>query len=663
MARDRSEGGAIPGNGLGSRLQAIEAAAVADAFEAASTGMALIALDGRFLAVNAAMCQLLARDAETLLASSLGDVTHAEDLATSRKHSTRMLTGKIASCQHSKRFLLPEGGIVWGLLTVTAVRDAGGELLHYVAQIQDISDRKTSEAELGRYAAQLEALSEQDPLTGLPNRHAFRATAMEELRVLALGGTPFSVLVAAIDGDDASVIAATEALARVSRRDDLVAYLGNAELAVLLRSVDELDASGIVERIVDALKDRRIRTAYATARGGETLDDLLQRVRSGLTERVDAGRAGEGDRTGTRVTRLLELARGQLDMPVSFLSRLEGDRYVFAHFAGEPEQFGVKQGDAVPLSATHCQRMLDGRIRSIVTDLAEHPQTRDLDVTKRLGLRAYAGVPVRLRSGEIYGTLCAVDIRPRPELGERHVDLLGFLSDLTAELIEDEVEQQAVRRVEARATGVRTLLIALEARDFYTSEHSKQVVELAAGVAARLGLDQDATRDVEQVALLHDIGKVGIPDAILQKQGPLDEQEWQLMRRHPIVGEHIIAGTPGLSHLAPAMRAEHEHWDGGGYPDGLAGDEIPLASRITLACDALNAMTNDRPYRPAMTMERAQEELRSGAGTQFDPRTVEALLSQLRPAGLSTIVAPVPHSPVAEVLLAGVAAEPDPRAR
>jgi PAS domain S-box-containing protein len=663
MARDRSEGGAIAGKRLGSRLHAIEAAAVADAFEAASTGMALIAHDGRFLAVNAAMCELLARDAETLLATSLGDVTHAEDLATSRKHSSRMLTGEIGSCQHSKRFLLPEGGIVWGLLTVTTARDAGGELLHYVAQIQDISDRKTSEAELRRYAAHLEALSEQDPLTGLPNRHAFRATAMEELRVLALGGAAFSVLVAAIDGDDASLIAATEALARVSRRDDLVAYLGNAELAVLLRSVDELDASGIVERIVDALRDRRIRTAYATARGGETLDDLLQRVRSGLSERVDSGRAVEGDRTGTHVTRLLELARGQLDMPVSFLSRLDGDRYVFAHFAGEPEEFGVTQGDAIPLSATHCQRMLDGRIGSIVTDLAEHPQTRDLDVSKRLGLRAYAGVPVRLSSGEIYGTLCAVDIRPRPELGERHVDLLGFLSDLTAELIEDEVEQQAVRRVEARATGVRTLLIALEARDFYTSEHSKQVVELAAGVAARLGLDQDATRDVEQVALLHDIGKVGIPDAILQKQGPLDEQEWQLMRQHPIVGEHIIAGTPGLSHLAPAMRAEHEHWDGGGYPDGLAGKEIPLASRITLACDALNAMTNDRPYRPAMTMERAQEELRSGAGTQFNPRTVDALLSQLRPAGLSTIVATVPHSPVADALLAGVAAEPDPRAR
>jgi HD-GYP domain-containing protein (c-di-GMP phosphodiesterase class II) len=284
----------------------------------------------------------------------------------------------------------------------------------------------------------------------------------------------------------------------------------------------------------------------------------------------------------------------------------------------------------MPLSMTHCQRMLDGRIGSTVADLGANPETRDLDLTRSLGLRAYAGVPVRLCSGEIYGTLCAVDTRTHPELSERHGLLLGFLSDLAAGLIEDETEQQATRRVQASTTGVRTLLVALEARDFYTGAHSKQVVELASGVAHRLGLDVETTRDVEHVALLHDIGKVGIPDAILQKQGPLDDQEWQVMRQHPVVGEHIIAGTPGLSHLAAAMRAEHEHWDGGGYPDGLAGEEIPLASRITLVCDALNAMTHDRPYRPAMTLEAATEELRSCAGTQFDPHAVDALIAEIR---------------------------------
>jgi PAS domain S-box-containing protein len=621
----------------------------AGAFEAASTGMALVALDGGFLAVNPALCELLARDADTLLASSMGEVTHVEDLAASRKHSASALVGETDSCQHSKRFLLPDGGIVWGLLTVTIVRDAAGEPLHFVAQIQDITARKTSEGELRRYAAHLEALSEQDPLTGLPNRRAFRAAAAEELRVLALGGEPWSLLVAEVNGEEPAVVAATEVLARASRGADLVAYLGHGELGVLLRSVDDVGASAIAARIHEALGERRIRTSHAMAKTGDTVDGLLQRVRSGLPEADESVIATGIGRTGARVRRLLELARGQLDMPVSFLSRLEGDSYVFAYFAGEPERFGVKEGDAIPLSVTHCQRMLDGRIGSVVTDLAANPETRDLDLSRRLGLRAYAGVPVRLRSGEIYGTLCAVDTRPHPALGEGHVELLGFLSDLAAELIEDETEQQGVRRVEARATGVRTLLIALEARDFYTSEHSKQVVELAAAVARRLGLDQEATRDVEQVALLHDIGKVGIPDAILQKQGPLDDQEWQLMRQHPIVGEHIIAGTPGLSHLAPAMRAEHEHWDGGGYPDGLVGEEIPLASRITLACDALNAMTNDRPYRPAMSLQRAQEELRAGAGTQFDPQTIEALLAEVKPA-----TGPPPGgTPASSVLRAG----------
>jgi HD-GYP domain-containing protein (c-di-GMP phosphodiesterase class II) len=298
-------------------------------------------------------------------------------------------------------------------------------------------------------------------------------------------------------------------------------------------------------------------------------------------------------------------------------------------FAGDHARFGLAEGDTLMLADTHCERMLDGRIESIVPDLDADSETRDLEVTTGLGLRAYAGVPVRLRSGEIYGTLCTVDTQPHPELRQRHTELLTFLSKLAAELIEDEAEQRATRRAEEGDTGVRTLLTALEARDFYTGEHSKRVVALASAVACTLGLDEDITRDVEQVARLHDIGKVGIPDAILQKQGPLDAEEWQLMRQHPIIGERIIAGTPSLSHLAPAVRAEHERWDGTGYPDGLAGQEIPLPSRITLACDALHAMTSDRPYRPAMTIQRARDELSAGAGTQFDAQVISALLAQI----------------------------------
>ena len=608
---------------------AVEHSRFAGAFDAASTGMALIAPDGRFLVVNPALCELLARDADALLASSIDEVTHPEDLAISRKDFGRALTGEIDSCQHSKRFLLPDGGIVWGLLTVTIVRDADGALLHYVAQIQDISDRKTREGEFRRYAAQLEALSEQDPLTGLLNQRALEVALADELHIFQLGGPTCSLLLAEVDREETAIVAAAESLTRASRDADRVAHCGDGTLLALLPSIDSKAAVAIVGRIREAIAAQAPRSSYVTAQMGDTVPTLLERARAGIPHDDRRARAGCSEPPAAGVARLLDLARDQLGMAASFLTRLEDDGCVFAHLAGDYERFGITEGYIVGLDDTFCQLMLDGGIGSTVADLAAEPHTRNLKLTTTLALRAYAGVPVRLRSGEIYGTLCTVDTRPHPELEERHTRLLSFIGSLAAELIENETEQQSARRLQAGATGVRTLLIALEARDHYTSEHSRQVVELACGVARRLGLSPDATRDVEHVALLHDIGKVGIPDSILQKQGPLDHQEWQLMRQHPIVGEHIIAGTTGLSHLAPAMRAEHESWDGSGYPDGLTHEEIPLASRITLACDAYNAMTSHRPYRAAMTTERAQHQLRSCAGNQFDPQIAQALLAEI----------------------------------
>jgi PAS domain S-box-containing protein len=600
----------------------------AGAFAAAPTGMAIVGLDGRFLEVNAALCVLLDRDAETLLASSFQELTHSDDLAASLEQLQRALSGEIESFQQSKRYLLPNGGIVWGLLTLTIVRDGDGASQHFVAQIQDVTARKTAEGELRRYVAQLESLSEQDPLTGLSNQRVFEAALEQELCVFEAGGGACSVMLASVQGDDSACVAAAESLARASRDSDLVAHLGAGEFALLIPGGNHQTTAAIAQRTRDALPVHlNLRFSHATASHGDSVDGLIGSLREGLASPVGASAISPPATSPAGMSRLLDLARRQLGMPIAFLARLDGDDWVVASLAGEHERFGIAEGDTMRLADAHCQGMLDGRIGSTVADLAAEPETRDLDVTKGLGLRAYAGVPIRLRSGEIYGTLCAVDTQPHPELSNRHTELLTFLSELAAELIEDEAEQQAARRSEAGAAGVRTLLAALEARDLYTGEHSKKVVALASAVARNLGLDENAMRDVEQVALVHDIGKVGIPDAILQKQGRLDDQEWQLMRQHPIVGERIIAGTPGLSHLASAMRAEHERWDGGGYPDGLAGEGIPLASRITLACDALHAMTSDRPYRPAMTLQRARQELRSCAGSQFDPHVVEALLA------------------------------------
>ncbi len=167
--------------------------------------------------------------------------------------------------------------------------------------------------------------------------------------------------------------------------------------------------------------------------------------------------------------------------------------------------------------------------------------------------------------------------------------------------------------------------------DSYTGSHSRSVVELSVGVAISLDLDERRRRNVEFGALLHDVGKVAIPKRLINKPGPLSEQEWTVVRTHTVEGQRILEKIGGLmSEIGTVVRSSHERYDGNGYPDGLAADRIPVESRIIFACDAFNAMTTDRPYRSALSIEQAIVELEENAGSQFDPRVVEVLVGQVR---------------------------------
>jgi putative nucleotidyltransferase with HDIG domain len=181
----------------------------------------------------------------------------------------------------------------------------------------------------------------------------------------------------------------------------------------------------------------------------------------------------------------------------------------------------------------------------------------------------------------------------------------------------------------AHQDAISGLAEALLERDRYTGEHSESVVNLVAQVARGLALDENEVQRIRAAALLHDIGKVAIPDDILNKPGALDDAEWEVMREHPVIGERILRAIPGLGSVARVVRHEHERYDGGGYPDGLAGDDIPIGARIILACDAYHAMVSDRPYRKAMPHAEAIRELAQGAGTQFDPAVTEILIGCL----------------------------------
>ena len=187
------------------------------------------------------------------------------------------------------------------------------------------------------------------------------------------------------------------------------------------------------------------------------------------------------------------------------------------------------------------------------------------------------------------------------------------------------------RMYEQKATGPRAsatrqaadvLLQVLVEQDGRLAEHGSGVARMAAMTAERLGMTEYETRQVELAAQLHDVGKSAIPDSILDKPGPLDDEEWAFMRRHTIIGERIVRAAPAISHVAPLIRSSHERVDGRGYPDGLRRDDIPLGARVIAVCDAFDAMVAERSYRLGVSVAEALGELRRCAGTQFDPRVV-----------------------------------------
>jgi diguanylate cyclase (GGDEF)-like protein len=178
----------------------------------------------------------------------------------------------------------------------------------------------------------------------------------------------------------------------------------------------------------------------------------------------------------------------------------------------------------------------------------------------------------------------------------------------------------------ARNRPHEVLLQALSEREPTLLDHSRDVARLSLEVGSRLAMSDDERSLLRIAAELHDVGKLAIPDAILLKGAPLTEDEREFVRRHTLIGQRIVAATPALQNVGRIVRASHEQWDGEGYPDGLTGQEIPLAARIIAVCDAYKAMTAERPYGAMMTTEKALAELERCAGTQFDPGVVAAFL-------------------------------------
>jgi diguanylate cyclase (GGDEF)-like protein len=222
-----------------------------------------------------------------------------------------------------------------------------------------------------------------------------------------------------------------------------------------------------------------------------------------------------------------------------------------------------------------------------------------------------------------------IAVAPNQEslLGNRELDLLGGIAQQAKLAIANASSFEGLERT--FVSTIEALANALEARDAYTSSHARWITDTSLKVGRQLGLDDETLKRLELGALFHDIGKIGIPNSVLLKPGPLSTDERTLIETHPQLGARIIAPIDQLQDVCEIVRACHERWDGQGYPDHKAGEEIPLEARIIFACDAFHAMTTDRPYRRALPPAEALRRLREAAGTQFDPQVVEVCLQVL----------------------------------
>ena len=452
------------------------------AFEDSPIGMALVATDGRFLRVNHTLCEITGFSEEALLERTFHDITHPEDLDEDVGQAERAVDGEIRSYGVEKRYVRPDGEIVWVRLSVTLVRDDDGSPLYFVSEVEDVGERKRSQLELQR-------LANFDPLTALGNRRKLTA--------------------------------------------DLESALALRETTVPQMLII-FDLNGFKH--------------YNDTFGHPAGDALLARLATRLAEAAESH--GEAYRLG-------------------------GDEFCVL-------------GAPPPAEA-------ESYVSATVTALEE----------EGAGFAVSASFGAALLPEEAETASAALTVADRRLYAQKHL----FQTE--------------------RGRPHDVLLLALREREPTLGEHCVNVAELATVVGERLALSDVELEELRRAAELHDIGKLAMPDAVLRKQGPLTRSEWSLMRRHTLIGERILASSPALGSVATIVRSTHERWDGSGYPDGLAGEAIPRAARIIAVCDAYTAMAAGRPYQLARSTPRALDELRSGAGTQFDPAVVTALCVEL----------------------------------
>jgi diguanylate cyclase (GGDEF)-like protein/PAS domain S-box-containing protein len=608
------------------------------AFDHAPIGMAILGADGRYVRVNDALCAMLGRTRTTLMGERDNEITHPDDRARDVELAWRILRGELDSVQLEKRFLRPDGSVVWVISNMTYLRDDAGTGIAWVGQWQDVTAHRAAETELRRErdlsAAMLSAMHEGFCLVGVDNTVMQVNDAMCELvgwtREELVGcGWPFPWV-----------------------PEDQAEYQRTVGLG--WRTTGHGESDGFVFRRKDGRRfHASLTSALATGPGGEmlgnvvTIRDISERK---LHEAELARLATHDTLTGLanhhRFHERLaeEIARGRRHGTELSLAILDLD-----HFKQINDTCGHPAGDRVLAE-------VGARFRALTRSGEEMARVGGeefawiLPATDGPGAYAAAERARQAIEGEPFagvGSLTvSIGVCDARDAGEdadaaelyRLADIaLYWAKDHGRNIVFRYCGETAARLDDqsgalGRAVEHRLRLRALHAIARMVEEghpsskgHAERVADLAAALAQRLGWPASGAGALRDAAILHDVGKIIVPKSVLLKTSTFSEAEWAQMRTHPVVGDDMLEDI--LSRVQRGwVRGHHERWDGAGYPDALAETAIPEGARILAMADSWDVMTSTRVYSGALTRDEALEEVRRAAGRQFDPRVAAALV-------------------------------------
>ena len=565
-----------------------------------------------------------------------------------------------------------QGALSVGFATDRWVTKSDLELLEAFADLACVACRNADEhAEARRQA-------NYDALTGCLNHAAFQRRVREQLSANERSGGELTLVLLDLDdfkevneahghlaGD--SVLRAVGAGIRDAVREhDVVARYGGDEFALILLETPEDQANRVVERTLAAIRAAPVPgsprgvgacAGIAAWSPGEGATDLIERADRAMRDAkrdqkplrlsirpLPVEKSAPSYRADRRRARHLQFANGligKLSRLLDSASILETtveevhreltiDRCAIVGLAsgGMLEAWAGAGSEALPFRPEDFELpqtagVVGACLRERRVVLVADGQRDAVGAPE--GPRSELAVPLYVGS-ELKGALVLQDLEPHRLLAD-DARLAQAVADQVGAVL---YSTELYNRLEAVSLGTaEALASALAAKDGYTADHAGSVAGLCVEVGEALGLDPAALRDLRYGALFHDIGKIAVPDAVLNKAGPLSEADREILKRHPMAGEQILASVPMLSGVRQIVRHDHERVDGTGYPDGLRGEQIPIGARIVLVCDAYHAMTSTRPYREAMSHEEAIEELVRNAGSQFDRQVVDALVEVL----------------------------------